>query len=87
MDSNIKKYFQTYIQTNEGGFYNKVYLDTKGIATIGYGTNLTTNFAKSYITDNLKYDYEKVLSGKQNITIEDAKNLFQNSYNSNRRCS
>lgn len=81
MDSNIKKYFQTYIQTNEGGFYDKVYLDTKGIATIGYGTNLTTDFAKSYITNNLKYDYEKVLLGKQIITIEDANNLFQNSYN------
>lgn len=81
MDSNIKNYFQTYIKTNEGGFYNKVYLDTKGIPTIGYGTNLTTNFAKSYITNNLKYDYEKVLSGKQNINVEDANNLFQDSYN------
>ncbi|WP_404833679.1 glycoside hydrolase family protein, partial [Aliarcobacter butzleri] len=80
MDSNIKKYFQTYIQTNEGGFHSEVYLDTKGIATIGYGTNLTTDFVKSYITNTLKYNYQEVLSGKQVITIDDANSLFQSSY-------
>lgn len=54
----------------------KVYLDSKGIATVGVGFNLEKDGAKEAI-ENLGLDYDKVLSGNQSLSEEQINNLLQ----------
>ena len=62
-------------EETSGKKYPKMYLDTKKVPTIGIGFNLTKKGAKERI-ENLGYDYNKVLSGKQAITTTDINSLF-----------
>jgi lysozyme len=58
------------------GHKNHVYLDSVGKKTIGIGFNLTRPDAPA-ILKSIGVDYNKVLSGQQDITDEQAKTLFQ----------
>lgn len=63
-----------YITFNEGK-KNKVYLDTKGIPTIGVGFNLQRGDAPAKIT-TLGLSYNDVLSGKQLLTDDQIDTLL-----------
>lgn len=62
-------------EETSGKKYPKMYLDSEQVPTIGIGFNLTKKGAKKRI-ENLGYDYNKVLSGKQTITTTDINRLF-----------
>jgi len=63
-----------FIKQHEG-VRPHVYLDSKGIPTVGIGFNLLRPDAKSMIS-NLGLDYDKVLSGTQDLSDQQMHNLF-----------
>ncbi len=58
------------------GFKDKSYADTKGIRTIGYGTNLMRSDMPARAAA-LGLDINKLRSGQQSITKEQADQFFQ----------
>jgi GH24 family phage-related lysozyme (muramidase) len=61
------------------GYRTKVYKDTKGIATIGYGFNLEDQANRRLAKRVLGWDdreYSKVLSGNRSISKQEAQTLF-----------
>jgi len=79
-------------EETSGKRYNTMYLDSKGIPSIGIGFNLKKAGAKKRI-ENLGYNYNKVVSGKQRISnihidtlfledvktsVKEAKSVFSN---------
>ncbi len=62
--------------TRHEGKRNKMYLDTKGIPTVGIGFNLDRVDAKAKIKA-LGLDYNKVRSGKQLLTDKQIDSLFK----------
>ncbi len=75
----IRKVLMDYIQGNEiNGPLNKflhVYLDSRQIKTIGIGFNLERSGARRVIT-RLGRDYDKILSGQEDLTEDEARALF-----------
>lgn len=63
-----------FIKQHEG-VKPHVYLDSKGIPTVGIGFNLLRPDAKSMIS-NLGLDYNKVLSGTQDLSNQQMHDLF-----------
>lgn len=57
------------------GFESRVYNDSVGIPTIGYGTNLTTSRARENI-ESLGLNYEAILEGRQNLSEEQASKIM-----------
>lgn len=62
--------------TRHEGKRNKMYLDTKGIPTVGIGFNLDRKDAKAQLKA-LGLDYNKVRSGKQLLTNKQIDSLFK----------
>jgi len=58
------------------GFTNSVYMDTKNIPTIGYGTNLRESHNLKLLT-KLGYDTNKLIKGTQKLKKEDARKLLE----------
>jgi GH24 family phage-related lysozyme (muramidase) len=63
------------MEETSGIKYPKVYNDSLGIPTIGIGFNLTKPGAKKTIED-LGHDYNKVLSGQEELTDTEINTLF-----------
>jgi GH24 family phage-related lysozyme (muramidase) len=63
-----------YIVTNEG-WRTRVYNDSLGIPTIGVGFNLNRRDANQRITE-LGLNYEQVLSGEQELSVEQVNQLL-----------
>lgn len=59
------------------GCTNKVYIDTRGKPTIGIGFNLSKNGARKMI-ESVGADYDKILAGKQTLSEDQIKILFNN---------
>ena len=70
---------RSYIKENEG-VKTRTYTDTTGHKTIGAGFNLETGDAKSKLAA-LGLSYEKVKSGKEQISKEQVDLLMQDSIN------
>lgn len=62
--------------TRHEGKSSKMYLDTKGIPTVGIGFNLQRPDARSKLKD-LGLDYDKVIKKKQFLTEKQINNLFK----------
>ncbi|KAL4467306.1 hypothetical protein ABPG72_016900 [Tetrahymena utriculariae] len=88
----IRSYFESFFSTSTGscscsgieamvaeseGKKSCVYLDTKGIPTIGIGFNLQRSDARSLIS-NLGLNYDQVVAGKQCLTDAQITSLFNN---------
>jgi lysozyme len=67
------------IERHEGK-RNEVYLDTKGIPTIGIGFNLNRNDAKNKI-ESLGLNYNNVRNGSQSLTDQQIYSLFKDTLN------
>ncbi len=61
----------------EEGFRDKVYSDTTGNNTIGYGTNLDRPGARNDV-EAIGLDYNNLLNGKDAISRENARSLMLN---------
>jgi len=66
------------IKKDESGdkFQEKVYLDTKGKRTIGYGFNMDDPAARGIMNSVGIQNYDKLLSGKDKLTQAEADRLF-----------
>ncbi len=71
---NSEAYYE-YLRNNEG-FEPKVYKDTEGIDSIGYGLNLEIEDNRRLLEED-GYDVDAILSGKQEITPEDAEKYMR----------
>jgi GH24 family phage-related lysozyme (muramidase) len=67
----------SYIAQNEGTRLS-TYTDSMGVPTIGVGSNLNEQANQDYLS-NAGYDVDKVMSGQQSITQDDAMGMLQNS--------
>jgi lysozyme len=61
------------------GFRSKVYKDSIGLATIGYGFNLADKSNRAVLKKHLgnKYDFDKLRRGWQSISRVDAETLLR----------
>lgn len=64
-----------HIAANEGLRF-RVYKDTKGLPTIGYGFNLTTSSARG-ICKQVGIDYDNLMAGAINLTQAQANSIFE----------
>jgi GH24 family phage-related lysozyme (muramidase) len=51
------------------------YTDSRGVTTIGYGSNLEENYNQTFL-ENQGYDVQAIMDGRQTIAEADAKALF-----------
>ena len=59
------------------GFSNKVYKDTNGNSTIGFGTNIEQNANGKNKIESIGRDYYKILNRQETINEEEAETLIQ----------
>jgi GH24 family phage-related lysozyme (muramidase) len=77
VDKKQNNYYETaknLLERHEGK-RNKMYLDTKGIPTVGIGFNLKRNDAREII-ESLGLNYNDVLSGRQSLTDQQVYRIF-----------
>jgi GH24 family phage-related lysozyme (muramidase) len=66
---------------SEEGVRDKVYKDTTGNRTIGVGFNMDSGIARNVWKEaGIKKDFNAVRNGKEKITEEESKKLFEKSY-------
>ena len=67
------------------GYHTRVYLDSRGIRTIGVGFNLEKAGAQQQI-EGVGADYDAVLNGRQDLTDWQIRTLFNQDMNTAVRC-
>ena len=67
------------------GYHTRVYLDSRGIRTIGVGFNLEKAGAQQQI-EGVGADYDAVLNGRQDLTDWQIRTLFSQDMNTAVRC-